>query len=108
MGDGSGSERLVDEGAEVLADVGRDLDVLLVEGRTVGPIEELEQAEQLSVVVERKANEEQEAKVIETLRSKGRTVVIPDIAPFQKAVEPVYEQYGKTIGLDKIRMIQSQ
>ncbi|HEX7550165.1 MAG TPA: hypothetical protein VF579_06285 [Candidatus Methylomirabilis sp.] len=49
-----------------------------------------------------------EAKVVETLRSKGRTVVIPDVAPFQKAVEPVYEQYGKSIGLDKIRMIQSQ
>ena len=66
------------------------------------------QAGKESVVVERKANEEQEGKVIETLRSKGRTVAIPDIAPFQKAVEPVYEQYGKTIGLDKIRMIQSQ
>ena len=66
------------------------------------------QAGRESVTVERKANEEQEAKVVETLRSKGRTVVIPDIAPFQKAVEPVYEQYGKAIGLDKIRMIQSQ
>ena len=66
------------------------------------------QAGRESVAVERKANEEQEAKVVETLRSKGRTVVIPDIAPFQKAVEPVYEQYGKAIGLDKIRMIQSQ
>jgi len=66
------------------------------------------QAGKESVVVERKANEEQEGKVIETLRSKGRTVAIPDIAPFQRAVEPVYEQYGKAIGLDKIRMIQSQ
>ncbi len=66
------------------------------------------QAGKESVVVERKVNEEQEAKVVETLRSKGRTVVIPDIAPFQKAVEPVYEQYGKSIGMNKIREIQAQ
>jgi tripartite ATP-independent transporter DctP family solute receptor len=66
------------------------------------------QAGRESVPVERKANEEQEAKVVETLRAKGRTVVVPDVTPFQKAVEPVYEQYGKSIGLDKIRMIQSQ
>ena len=66
------------------------------------------QAGKESVAVERKANEEQEASVVETLRAKGRTVAIPDVAPFQRAVQPVYEQYGKSIGLDKIRMIQSQ
>jgi len=66
------------------------------------------QAGKESVPVERKPNEEQEAKVVETLRAKGRTVVVPDVTPFQKAVEPVYEQYGKSLGLDKIRMIQNQ
>jgi tripartite ATP-independent transporter DctP family solute receptor len=66
------------------------------------------QAGKESVPVERKANEEQEAKVVETLRAKGRTVVFPDIVPFQKAVQPVYEQYGKSIGMDRIRTIQSQ
>ncbi len=65
------------------------------------------QAGKESVPVERKANEDDEAKIVETLRAKGRTVVLPDIAPFQKAVEPVYEQYGKTIGLDKIRWVQN-
>ncbi len=60
-----------------------------------------------SVPVERKANEDDEAKIVDILRAKGRTVVIPDIAPFQKAVEPVYEQYGKAIGLEKIRWVQN-
>lgn len=66
------------------------------------------QAGKASVVVERKANEAQESQVIETLRAKGRTVAIPDVTPFQKAVEPVYEQYGKSIGMDRIRAIQAQ
>jgi tripartite ATP-independent transporter DctP family solute receptor len=65
------------------------------------------QAGKESVPVERKANEDDENKIVETLKAKGRTVVIPDIAPFQKAVEPIYEQYGKSIGLDKIRWVQN-
>jgi tripartite ATP-independent transporter DctP family solute receptor len=65
------------------------------------------QAGKESVAVERKANEADEQKVVDALRSKGRTVVIPDIAPFQKAVESIYEQYGKTIGMEKIRWIQN-
>ena len=64
------------------------------------------QAGKESVPVERKANEDDESKIVDTLRAKGRTVVIPDIGPFQKAVQPIYEQYGKTIGLDKIRWVQ--
>jgi TRAP-type C4-dicarboxylate transport system substrate-binding protein len=44
---------------------------------------------------------------VDTLKAKGRTVVIPDVAPFQKAVEPIYEQYGKAIGLEKIRWVQN-
>jgi tripartite ATP-independent transporter DctP family solute receptor len=65
------------------------------------------QAGKESIPVERKANEDDENKIVETLKAKGRTVVIPDIAPFQKAVEPIYEQYGKSIGLDKIRWLQN-
>ena len=65
------------------------------------------QAGKESVAVERKANEEDEAKVVDILRAKGRTVVTPDIAPFRKAVEPIYEQYGKAIGLEKIRWVQN-
>ena len=65
------------------------------------------QAGKESVAVERKANEEDEAKVVDILRTKGRTVVTPDIAPFRKAVEPIYEQYGKSIGLEKIRWVQN-
>jgi tripartite ATP-independent transporter DctP family solute receptor len=65
------------------------------------------QAGKESVPVERKANEADEQKIVDTLKAKGRTVVIPDIAPFQKAVEPIYEQYGKSIGLEKIRWVQN-
>lgn len=65
------------------------------------------QAGRESIPVERKANEDDELKIVDTLRAKGRTVVIPDIAPFQKAVQPVYEQYGKAIGLEKIRWVQN-
>jgi len=64
------------------------------------------QAGKESVAVERKANEEDEAKVVDILRAKGRTVVVPDVAPFQKAVESVYEQYGKSIGMERIRWVQ--
>ena len=65
------------------------------------------QAAKECVVVERKANEESEDKIIELLKKKKRTVVIPDLEPFIAAVQPVYEQYGKSIGLDKIKWIQS-
>jgi tripartite ATP-independent transporter DctP family solute receptor len=65
------------------------------------------QAGKESVPVERKVNEEEENRIVDVLRAKGRTVVIPDIAPFQKAVEPVYDQYGKTIGMEKIRWVQN-
>ena len=67
----------------------------------------LTQAGKECVVVERRANEESEDKIIELLKKKKRTVVIPDLEPFIAAVQPVYEQYGKSIGLDKIKWIQS-
>jgi tripartite ATP-independent transporter DctP family solute receptor len=68
----------------------------------------LEQASRESVAVERRMNEEDENGNIAELRAKGRTVVVPDdLAPYQKAVQAVYEQYGKAIGLEKIRQIQS-
>jgi TRAP-type transport system periplasmic protein len=65
------------------------------------------QAAKECVLVERKANEEAEEKIIEILKKKKRTVVIPDLEPFVAAVQPVYEQQGKSIGLDRIKWIQS-
>lgn len=64
------------------------------------------QAGKESVPVERKVNEDAENKVVELLRSKNRAVVIPDLEPFIKAVQPIYEQHGKAIGMDKIRWVQ--
>ena len=58
------------------------------------------------VAVERKANEEAEEKIIELLKKKKRTVVIPNLDPFIAGVQPVYEQYGKAIGIDRIKWIQ--
>jgi TRAP-type transport system periplasmic protein len=65
------------------------------------------QAGKECVAVERKSNEEAEEKVIELLKKKKRTVVIPNLDPFIAGVQPVYEQYGKAIGLDRIKWIQS-
>lgn len=61
-----------------------------------------------SVATERKLNEDEENGNIAQIRAKGRSVVVPDdLTPYQKAVQPVYEQYGKAIGLDRIKRIQS-
>jgi TRAP-type transport system periplasmic protein len=65
------------------------------------------QAGKECVAVERKSNEEAEEKIIELLKKKKRTVVIPNLDPFIAGVQPVYEQYGKAIGLDRIKWIQS-
>jgi tripartite ATP-independent transporter DctP family solute receptor len=68
----------------------------------------LEQAVRDSVAVERRLNEEEENANLGELRAKGRTVVVPDdLTPYQKAVQAVYDQYGKTIGLEKLAQIQS-
>jgi len=65
------------------------------------------QAGKECVAVERKANEEAEERVIQLLKNKKRTVVIPNLDPFIAGVQPVYEQYGKAIGMDRIKWIQS-
>jgi tripartite ATP-independent transporter DctP family solute receptor len=68
----------------------------------------LEQAFRESMVFERKINEEEEGRNLSELQAKGRTVVVPeDLGPYQKAVQAVYEQYGKGIGSEKIRQIQA-
>ena len=64
------------------------------------------QAGKDSVPVERKVNEDAENRVVELLKNKKKTVVIPDLGPFVKAVEPIYEQHGKAIGMDKIKWVQ--
>jgi TRAP-type transport system periplasmic protein len=68
----------------------------------------LEQAVRESVTFERGINEEEENRNLAELRAKGRTVTVPeDLGPYQKAVQAVYEQYGKSIGTEKIRQIQA-
>jgi tripartite ATP-independent transporter DctP family solute receptor len=66
------------------------------------------QAGKECVALERKVNEEAEEKIIDLLKRKKRTVVIPDLDPFVAAVQPIYEQYGKAIGPDKIKWVQTQ
>ena len=68
----------------------------------------LEQAFRESMVFERRINEEEEGRNLSELKAKGRTVVVPeDLGPYQKAVQAVYDQYGKGIGSEKIRQIQA-
>jgi tripartite ATP-independent transporter DctP family solute receptor len=68
----------------------------------------LGQAFRESLTFERRINEEEESRNLAELRAKGRTVVVPDdLGPYQKAVQAVYEQYGKGIGPEKIRQIQA-
>ena len=64
------------------------------------------QAGKESVPVERKVNEDAENKIVELLKNKKKIVNIPDLEPFIKAVQPIYEQYGKAIGMDRIKWIQ--
>ena len=62
----------------------------------------LGQAFRESLTFERRINEEEESRNLAELRAKGRTVVVPeDLGPYQKAVQAVYEQYGKGIGPEK-------
>jgi TRAP-type transport system periplasmic protein len=65
------------------------------------------QAGKECVSIERKANEEAEERIIELLKKKNRTVVVPNLDPFIAGVQPVYEQFGKAIGMDRIKWIQS-
>ncbi len=47
---------------------------------------------------ERSWNMEKEAEQLASIKAQGMKVSEPDLAPFQKAVEPVYEKYGKKFG----------
>ena len=68
----------------------------------------LEAAFRESMAFERRINEEEEGRNLSELKAKGRTVVVPeDLGPYQKAVQAVYDQYGKGIGSEKIRQIQA-
>ncbi|NAW35044.1 TRAP transporter substrate-binding protein [Halomonas alimentaria] len=59
----------------------------------------IEQAAQEAAEHERQVNAEMEAEQLAELREAGMQIVEePDIAAFQEAVAPVYEQYGEQFG----------
>ncbi len=59
----------------------------------------IEQAAQEAAEHERRVNAEMEAEQLAELREAGMQIVEePDIAAFQEAVAPVYEQYGEQFG----------
>ena len=59
----------------------------------------IEQAAQEAAEHERRVNAEMEAEQLTALREAGMQIVEePDIAAFQQAVTPVYEQYGEQFG----------
>ncbi|WP_163557260.1 TRAP transporter substrate-binding protein [Halomonas sp. NO4] len=66
----------------------------------------IEEAAQEAAEHERRVNAEMEAEQLADLREAGMAIVEePDIAAFQSAVDPVYEQYGDQFGdyLSRIR-----
>ncbi|MFW6346772.1 MAG: C4-dicarboxylate ABC transporter substrate-binding protein, partial [Halomonas sp.] len=61
--------------------------------------EVIEQAAQEAAEHERRVNAEMEAEQLAELREAGMQIVEePDIAAFQEAVAPVYEEYGEQFG----------
>ncbi|MCS4504335.1 Solute-binding protein [wastewater metagenome] len=66
----------------------------------------LQRSAQDAAEYERKMNAQMQAEQLQTLRDNGMKIVMdPDVAAFQKAVQPVYEKYGERFGsyLDRIR-----
>jgi tripartite ATP-independent transporter DctP family solute receptor len=66
----------------------------------------LEQAAQQAAEHERRVNAEMESEQLADLREAGMQIVEePDMAAFQSAVQPVYEEYGTQFGdyLERIR-----
>lgn len=49
---------------------------------------------------------EGEAEAIEEALAEGATLIEPDLAPFQEAVQPVYEEFEPTLGLEWVDRIR--
>jgi TRAP-type transport system periplasmic protein len=63
-------------------------------------------AAQEAAEFERAWDNKMEAEWMKELKAKGMVIVTPDLAPFQKAVKPVYDQYSAKFGKDLIEAIQ--
>ena len=46
------------------------------------------------------------AEYLKKLRAAGMEIIEVDKEPFRKAVEPVYQKYGPTLGWDLVRSIR--
>ena len=63
-------------------------------------------AAQEAAEFERAWDNKMEAEWMKELKAKGMVIATPDLAPFQKAVKPVYDQYSAKFGKDLIEAIQ--
>ncbi len=63
-------------------------------------------AAQEAAEFERAWDNRMEAEWMKELKAKGMVIATPDLAPFQKAVKPVYDQYSAKFGKDLIEAIQ--
>ena len=52
--------------------------------------------------------QENEAKLLSDLESKGMEVSRPDIVPFQEATAGVYKEWEDVLGADLIEMIRAE
>lgn len=51
---------------------------------------------------------EGEAEAIKEAAEHGATVIEPDVAAFQEAIQPVYEEFEPTLGMEWVNRIQSE
>jgi len=56
--------------------------------------------------IQRDMIQEMDDRLVEELEAEGMQITTPDVAPWQEAMAPVYEQWEDTIGADLIQQIQ--
>ncbi|SDH42177.1 extracellular solute-binding protein, family 7 [Arthrobacter subterraneus] len=67
------------------------------------------EAAEYALPIQRQASQDQEAEMKKKLVEEGMELTEPDLEPFRKAVEPVYEKWAPEIGqelVDKVKNFQ--
>lgn len=67
----------------------------------------IEEAAQHALPIQREASTKQEEEMKKLLVEKGMKLTEPDLAPFRKAVEPVYEKWAPKLGEELINKVRN-
>jgi len=67
----------------------------------------IEEAAQHALPIQREASTRQEEEMKKSLVAKGMKLTEPDLAPFRKAVEPVYEKWAPKLGEELINKVRN-